>query len=301
MKKLLVTGASGFLGYNVCAVARDSWDVFGTFHKHPMAMDNVKTLQVDLADQEPLSIILRDIRPDAVIHCAANPDPNYCQQNPATSYRNNVQASIVVASLCAKQGIACVYTSTDLVFGGDRAPYDELCPTGPISVYGEHKVAAEKGMTEAYPDVTVCRMPLMFGDAPPPAKSFIQPMISALVNDRELRLFSDEHRTPVSGVTAARGLLLALEMSPGLLHLGGRERISRYDFGRLLAAALGRDGAALVPALQKELAFPAPRPRDVSLTSEKAFDLGYDPKPLAEQLAELECVRSAGRTRNPAS
>ncbi len=293
MKKLLVTGVSGFLGYNVCRAAIGAWDVFGTFHSRPAVIEGVKTLRVDLADKEPFSVVLRDIRPDAVVHCAAYPDPNKCQTDPEASHRTNVQASIAVAALCARHGIPCVFTSTDLVFGGDDPPYSEESPTSPINVYGRHKLAAEQGMGDAYPEVTICRMPLMFGDAIAPAKSFLHPVIDALVNNREIRLFSDEFRTPVSGATAAQGLLLALELSPGLLHLGGRESISRYDFGLLLAKVLGNISPRIAPVLQKDISMPAPRPKDVSLVSEKAFDLGYDPAPLEVQLKELACVQRA--------
>jgi dTDP-4-dehydrorhamnose reductase len=292
MKKLLVTGASGFLGYNVCCAARGAWDVFGTFHTHPVTIDNVKTLQVDLADLDPLSIVFRDIRPDAVIHCAAFADPNQCQVNPDASYRANVQASIAVASLCAKQDIACVFTSTDLVFAGDNPPYDEESKPGPVNLYGQHKLAAEKAMTDAYPEVTICRMPLIFGDVPHTAKTFIQPLIAAIIDNKEIKLFADECRTPVSGATAARGLLRALETSPGFLHLGGRERISRYEFGVRLARLLGKESPRIVSVLQKDIAMAAPRPKDVSLVSKKAFGLGYDPQPLEVQMKELECVKA---------
>jgi|WetSurMetagenome_2_1015567.scaffolds.fasta_scaffold00594_9 dTDP-4-dehydrorhamnose reductase len=292
MKKLLVTGASGFLGYNVCRAAAGSWDVFGTYLSHPVSIAGVKTLKADCSDQEPFSIVFRDIRPDAVIHCAARSDPNRCQEDPAASYRNNVRTSITVASLCAQQGIPCVFTSSDLVFRGDNPPYDEQGDTGPVNIYGEHKVAAEKGMAMECPDVTVCRMPLMFGDALPPARSCIQPLIAAIREKREIKLFSDEYRTPVSGATAAKGLLLALELSPGILHLGGRERISRYEFGLLVARMLGSDASMIVPVRQKDVPSSGPRAKDVSLVSEKAYDLGYNPKTLAEQVSELECIRA---------
>ena len=292
MKKLIVTGASGFLGWNVCRAARDTWEVFGIYHTRPVTIANVKTFQADLADRDPLEIMFKDIRPDAVVHCAAYPDPNKCQTNPDASYRDNVLAAINVASLCAKEGMQCVFTSTDLVFGGNNPPYDEESPVGPVNIYGQHKVAAERGMRRAYPDMTICRMPLMFGDAPAPAKSIIQPLIAAIVEKRELKLYSDEYRTPVSGATAAKGLLLALERAPGLLHLGGREHVSRYEIGLLVAKVLGKDASNIVAALQKDNTMAAPRAKDVSLSSEKAFDLGYDPKPIEEQLRELECVKA---------
>jgi dTDP-4-dehydrorhamnose reductase len=291
MKKLLVTGASGFLGSNVCRVAQASWEVFGLYRTKPMSIENVKTMQADLADREPFETMFREVRPNAVIHCAAFPDPNECQKNPDASYRANVLASIVVATLCADAHIPCVFTSSDLVFGGNNPPYAEDSPLDPVNIYGQHKVAAEQGMREAFPDVTICRMPLMFGDAIAPAKSIIQPMIAAIISRKELRLFSDEYRTPVGGTSAAKGLLLALDVSSGVLHLGGRERISRYEIGVLVAKVIGKSASSIIPALQKENTMSAPRAKDVSLVSEKAFDLGFNPGTVEDQMRELECVK----------
>jgi dTDP-4-dehydrorhamnose reductase len=59
-----------------------------------------------------------------------------------------------------------------------------------------------------------------------------------LKEGKELRLFIDEFRTPVSGVTAAQGLLLALDKVRAIIHLGGKERISRYDFGRFISGGV---------------------------------------------------------------
>jgi dTDP-4-dehydrorhamnose reductase len=127
----------------------------------------------------------------------------------------------------------------------------------------------------------------MFGVAPPTATSFIQPFIKILREGKELNLFSDEFRTPVSGVTAAKGLLLALEKVEGLLHLGGKERVSRYDFGRLMVDALQLPQENLKACKQKDVPMAASRPPDVSLNSSKAFALGYEPLSLREELEAL--------------
>jgi dTDP-4-dehydrorhamnose reductase len=133
----------------------------------------------------------------------------------------------------------------------------------------------------------------MFGDPGPCSKSFIQPQIAALRQGKQVKYFSDEYRTPVSGKTAASGLLVGLDRPAETFHLGGRERVSRYEFGLLLCRALGADASLAVPVPLKESTAPAKRARDVSLNSAKAFAFGYDPKPLEEQLRELECIKQA--------
>ena len=143
-------------------------------------------------------------------------------------------------------------------------------------------------MLEIWPATAICRMPLMFGDGGPASKSFIQPMIENLKAGRSVNLFVDEFRTMASASTASRGILLALEKGvSGPLHLGGRDRVSRHDFGRLLARLLDADQALIVPMRQRDVVSEAPRPPDVSLDSSLAFSFGYDPKPLEEELREV--------------
>jgi dTDP-4-dehydrorhamnose reductase len=146
---------------------------------------------------------------------------------------------------------------------------------------------AEAGMLERYPMTAVCRMPLMFGMATPPATSFMQPFIQTLREGKELSLFIDEFRTPTSAKTASQGLLLALEKVNGRIHLGGKERVSRYDFGRLLVEVLQLPANSLKACRQQDVKMAAPRPPDVSLDSSKAFELGYAPLSLREELEAL--------------
>ncbi|MHC1744346.1 MAG: NAD(P)-dependent oxidoreductase [Syntrophobacteraceae bacterium] len=288
MKRLLITGASGFLGWNLCRFAREEWETFGTAHAHAIPVPGVHIRLLDVTVADDLVREFRLIQPDAVIHTAAVSNPNFCETHPADSERINVAASIQLAALCRTARIPCLFTSTDLVFDGRHPPYSETAPTAPVNVYGMQKVMAEQGMLRVYPHVTVCRMPLMFGDPGPAASSFIQPMIRALKGGKELRLFTDEFRTPVSGSDAAFGLLLVLRKSvTGIIHLGGVERVSRYAFGEMLVEAFGFGGARLVPCLQRDVPMAASRPGDVSLDSSKAYALGFRPAPLIKSLGEL--------------
>ncbi|MBN3873496.1 NAD(P)-dependent oxidoreductase [Nostoc sp. JL33] len=291
MKKLLITGASGFLGWHLCQLAKQEWEVYGTYFSHSLEIPGIKMLKVNLTDFQELQRIFSDVKPAGVIHTAAHSQPNFCQTHPEESHAINVIASSNLAGLCADNSIPCAFTSTDLVFDGLNAPYRETDVVCPVNLYGEQKAIAEAGMLQRYPMTAVCRMPLMFGAATPTAKSFIQPFIQTLKAEKELSLFIDEFRTPVSGTTAAKGLLLALEKVNGIIHLGGKERISRYDFGQILVEVFQLPATKLKSCRQQDVKMAAPRPADVSLDSSKAFALGYQPLSLRKELEELGVSR----------
>jgi dTDP-4-dehydrorhamnose reductase len=287
MQKLLITGASGFLGWNLCQIARANWEVHGTYTRHPIEIPDIQLHSIDLTDLDTVDRTISELAPDAIIHTAAASQPNFCQNNPDLSYRINVTASQHLAKICADANIPFVFTSTDLVFDGTKAPYKETDPVAPLNIYGEQKVTAEFEILAAHPRASICRMPLMFGMAPPNATSFIQPWIKSLQAGESLKLFVDEFRTPVSASTAAQGLLLALKLAPGTINLGGKERISRYDFGLLLADVFGFDLALISPIYQKDLQMAAPRAADVSMDISKAIALGYNLPSLRNELEEI--------------
>lgn len=99
MKKLLVTGASGFLGWNLCQLAKQEWDVYGTYFSHPGQILDITMLKVDLRDFQEIKRLFDDIKPAAVIHTAAQSSPNFCQNHPNESHSINVTASCNIAGL----------------------------------------------------------------------------------------------------------------------------------------------------------------------------------------------------------
>ena len=80
---------------------------------------------------------------------------------------------------------------------------------------------------------------------------------------------------------------MALEKQPGILHLGGPERMSRYDFGRVITDSLGYGEELLIVCKQKDMVMSAPRAQDLSLNSEEAFALGFDPPQIKNEMREL--------------
>ena len=288
MQRLLLTGASGFLGWNICQLAAKEWQIAGTAHSKQIDLAGIQISNVDLCDFDELKDLFEKAKPDAVIHTAASSDPNYCELNTAATNNINFDVPIMLASLCKERNIPFVFTSTDLVFDGEQGNYTEADDTCPVNVYGEQKADAEIDIMSINPNAIICRMPLMFGDGGPVAKSFLQPFLQKMRASEPLSLFHDEYRSVVGGQSAAKGLLMALEkFEGGIYHLGGRERISRYDFGLMIKEAFDLPQAVITSCSQRDVKMAAPRPADVSMDSTKAYALGYEPMLVMEELRGL--------------
>jgi dTDP-4-dehydrorhamnose reductase len=272
MKTLLVTGASGFLGWNICQQAKSDWTIFGTNYSHSANIPGVALVKIDLTIFNDLKKLFRETKPAAVIHTAALSDPNFCQ------------------GFCSDLEIPCLFISSDLVFDGLNPPYSEEDEPSPLNVYGEQKLMAEIGMKNQCASIVICRMPLMFGSAGPTGSSFLQPLLSQMRIGMEVNLFVDEFRTPLSGKNAVEGLMIALERLPDVVHFGGLERISRYELGKLVMDVFNLRNAKLNPCRQQEIQMAAPRPRDVSLTNVKAMQMGFQPESIKVSLERLKTV-----------
>ncbi|MCF7805028.1 MAG: SDR family oxidoreductase [Candidatus Marinimicrobia bacterium] len=291
-KRLLITGISGFLGWNITRLKPKDWEIHGVYNTHHVSVPGVNTIQTDLTGAEVLNELFRKVQPEAVIHAAAVSSPNECENDPEGARRINIDASIAIAELCLESSIPLVFTSTDLVFDGESPPYAENTAPNPINIYGKHKAEAEQAIASQNPDALIVRLPLMFGDPGPASSNFYQYMRNQLEKGKSLTLFSDEHRTMLSGMAAARGIFQLLGKASGVVHLPGPESVSRYEFGRILAEVFGFPEELIEPVSQRSTDHVAARPGDVSLQSHRAHQLGFNPPPLSEQLRECRILES---------
>lgn len=285
-----MTGASGFLGWNICSVAHKSWEVFGAAFSNPAEISGTNIKVVDLTDFCKLKQLFIDVAPDAVIHAAAAANTSYCQINQTESYKINVDTSINIAGLCMERSIPLVFVSTDMVYDGLHAPYKEEDPVCPVNVYGEQKVLAEKEMVKRCPEMVICRTSIMFGYYPDSTKNWFQQILESMRMCQEVQVFIDEYRTFLSVRDAVSGLLLALGNASGILHLGGDESISRYDFARLVSGIFHINNANFIPCRIKDVPVTAPRAQNLSLDNSKAKAFGFNPSSIEKELEALSNI-----------
>ena len=283
-KKLLLTGASGFLGYHLLRVFAADWEIYGLTHAKSFDFAGATALNCDITNYIELGNYLDDIEPDAVIHTAAIADANFCQNNKELSYSVNVDASRNLAGICCDFQIPFAFTSTDLVFDGKKGKYVEEDEKNPLSVYGEQKAVAEDEILNIYAEASVFRLPIMFGNPNATSANYLHKFIAQLKACETATLFNDEYRSICGAQSIAKGLHQLLGKTSGILHLAGSERMSRYDFGMKAIEAFGLNKELVKEMSQKEILNMAPRPADVSLNINKAVGLGYAPLTVAAEL-----------------
>lgn len=288
MKKLLVTGASGFLGWNICHYPQQGWEIVGTFHQNKFKYPKVQALKLDITDISAINQFFLKNKIDGVIHAAALSQPNACAKNPELSLKVNVQATTSLAQICKTLDIPFLFTSSSQVFDGDDAPYSETDKPQPIHIYAKHKLLAEQEVLKIYPKATVVRMPLMYGATSPTSKNFLKEWLHKMRNGEQLNVFTDEYRMPASGQSAAEGLFLLLnKKASGLFHLAGKDRISRADFAYLMERIFNIPNANIHPCLQADVQMAAKRPKDLSLVCDKLVAIGFQMRSVEEELEKL--------------
>jgi dTDP-4-dehydrorhamnose reductase len=272
--RLVLTGASGQLGGYLLrelrgrGVPATAWS-----GSRSGSLCGVPLWPVDLANPDAVAEAFRQARPAAVIHAGALSSVADCYRDPPRAQRVNARGSALLAELADREGARLILVSTDLVFDGAKGGYQEEDAPAPLSVYARTKAAAERAVLAA-PRSVVARLSLLFGPTVVGRPGFFDQQAAALREGRPVTLFEDEWRTPLGLATAARALVaLAAADCTGIVHLGGPERLSRLEMGQGLAAFLGADPAAIVPARREQAGAGEPRPRDTSLNSARWREL----------------------------
>jgi dTDP-4-dehydrorhamnose reductase len=249
-----ITGAGGLIGHYLVQTASQ--------YAAGIPIRGLTRSQLELTDSDSVRREYSHQQPRAIIHCAALSRSPDAQANPSLARRLNVEVTSFLADLAVDTPF--FFFSSDLVFDGRTGNYDEAAQVNPLSVYGETKVAAER-IVLSNPKHTVIRTSLNGGISPTGDRGFNEQMRRACQAGQTVRLFTDEFRSPIAAaVTASVTWQLFHRNQPGLYHLAGKDRLSRWEIGQLLAPRWLHLNPRLEPASLKEYAG-APRPPDTSL------------------------------------
>lgn len=153
MKKMLITGASGFLGRRVAAYFRDEYEIFTPGHG-----------ELNITDSENVASAFASFRPDVVIHCAAVSDVGKCEIEQEKSWNINVNGSIHVAQVSKDVSAKCILCSSDQVYIGSAVqyPHVEEEKLVPSNLYGMGKLKAEQECLKVNPDCVLLRLSWMY-------------------------------------------------------------------------------------------------------------------------------------------
>jgi dTDP-4-dehydrorhamnose reductase len=268
MNRVWITGANGLIGSCLVQTAAR----FAPQHR----LRGLTRADFDLTDMAAVRRAFAEDQPAQVIHCAALSKSPACQADPALARKLNVEVTAFLAELAAE--IPFYFFSTDLVFDGKSGCYDESDAPGPLNVYAETKLAAER-IVLANPRHTVIRTSLNGGCSPTGDRGFNEEMRRAWQAGRTLNLFVDEFRNPIPAAVTARAVWELVERDrPGLYHLAGAERLSRWEIGQLVAGRCPELNPRIKAGALKDYDGP-PRPPDTSLNCARVQALLSFPLP----------------------
>jgi dTDP-4-dehydrorhamnose reductase len=279
MKKVLLTGASGFLGCHIIKRLKNKYDLWAITHSSPLPdMKNIKIIKADLTKPGSLANAVRESAPDLVIHTAAMCNTSLCEKNPELSRRINVDATLEMLEVLDPEKSRLIFCSTDLVFDGLGTFYNENDKVNPKMVYARHKYDAEKAIRKWGDNHAILRLALMYGVALGNNKSFISWLENGLKKG-SVTLFSDEFRTPLYVEDAVTAIEKLTESDfRGTMHIGGAKRCSRYDFGIEFALRSNYNFSCINEISSKNAGLKIYRPPDVSLNITLAKNiLGFNP------------------------
>ena len=266
--RVLVTGACGMLGSEVCRALENSHTVVPT--------DMVGECErLNIAQAGSVFDLISRVRPQMVIHCAAMTDVDGCEREPDMAYKINAVGSWNLACACASINCSIAGVSTDYVFDGEKEePYTEFDTPNPLGVYGASKLAGELAISQLCRKHYIVRTSWLFA---PHHKNFALSILNAAETRSELKVVSDQVGSPTYAKDLAE-FLASLVGSPlfGTYHFTNSGSCSWFEFAQAILNAAGKTEVNVVPIASEDWPTPTKRPKNSVLRHYRMELLGQD-------------------------
>ena len=189
--KVLVTGVTGQLGYDVCKI----------LERDQVEHQGVSSRDFDLGNRNAVFAFVERYRPDAVIHCASYTKVDMAEEEQERCMEVNACGSRYLAEVCHKIGAKLLLISSDYVFPGTGDDFYEVdSPTRPVNVYGSSKAEAEQAVRKILPKHFIVRISWVFGKN---GGNFIKTMLRLGRSQNEVRVVEDQIGSPTYTVDLA--------------------------------------------------------------------------------------------------
>lgn len=238
MKRILITGGSGFLGCRLALYYKGKYELLLPTHA-----------ELNVSREDAVKKYLEENQPDAVLHCAALSNTWYCEQHPEESHRVNVQGTVKLAKACKLTGAKLIFMSSDQVYNGTPmlGPLKEEDLLQPVNVYGCHKLEAEQRALWNNPDAVGLRLTWMY-DLP---SSQLKLNSNILVNLQKahdegatLKAATHEYRGVTNVWDVVRNMEKTISLRGGIYNYGSGNSLNSYDLHLQAAAIMGLKDAS---------------------------------------------------------
>ena len=290
MEKVRITGAAGLLGSKLVEAVSEGHEVVPTHRTHRIHPDSIR---MDIIDGSEVARVLTRVKPELVVHAAAETNVDKCEINRELAWSANAEGTRNIASVCGKVGVKLVYVSTDYVFDGEKGLYGEEDEANPVNYYGFTKLEGERFVKEFCKDFVIARTSVLYGWQSGKL-NFATWVVDSLENGKRISVVEDHYNSPTLADNLAEIILKTVRAdATGMYHIAGSERISRYRFAIEIAEIFGLDPSLVTPVKMEDLkVWVAKRPRDSSLSVNKArHELKASPLDVREGLREMRRTR----------
>lgn len=286
MKKILVTGCNGQLGREINRIYQGSseYEIFNT----DVACDHATKLDITNIDQ--VLELAREVKPYAIINCAAHTGVDACETDQDNAYRINAIGPRNLSIAATETGAKMVHISTDYVFAGNaKKPYVEFDRPDPQGMYGATKLAGEQFVQQFAKDFFIIRTAWLYGDG----KNFVKTMLRLSETNDEVRVVGDQFGTPTSTAELAKAIRVLLPTENyGLFHGTCEGSCNWADFAKEIFRLAGKD-TKVKDITTAEYPTPAVRPA-YSVLENYMFKLTTDFQFAQWQDAAAEYVKGMG-------